>query len=197
MKKFRRPPARSLRQRSQGVVLIIALFVLVAITLLSVASMESLGLGERMAGNFKDRQLAFQAAEATLRDAESAISTNTVGPFIPFRAVEFTEACANKLCKAVLGSTSIASTFTTAQWASNTQTWAMGSQTGAASISTVASTPTYLIEFLGTAQPIVDSGQPCVAVFRLTARATGANPSTNVVLESLFRLRAGECYATT
>jgi type IV pilus assembly protein PilX len=193
MKKFRRSPARSLRQRSQGVVLIIALFVLVAITLLSVASMESLGLGERMAGNFKDRQLAFQAAEATLRDAESAISTNTVGPFIPFRAVEFTEACANKLCKAVLGSTSIASTFTTAQWASNTQTWAMGSQTGASSISTVASTPTYLIEFLVTAQPI-NLGQPCVAVFRLTTRATGANPSTNVVLESLFRLRAGECY---
>jgi type IV pilus assembly protein PilX len=196
MKKYRRYPSQSLRHRTKGVVLIVALFVLVAITLLSVASMESLGLGERMAGNFKDRQLAFQIAEATLRDAESAIRDNTVGPFSPFHEVNFTEACNNKLCKSKLDSTSIASTFTAAQWSeSGTKTWAFGSQTGADSITTVSGTPTYVVEFLTTAQPIVDSGQPCVAIFRVTTRATGANPSTSVILESLFRFRAGECYA--
>lgn len=180
------------RSRSQGVVLIISLFVLLAITLMATVSMESLGLGERMAGNFKDRQLAFQTAETALRDAESAIRSDTDGPFNPLRPGDFSATCNGALCASPLG-TSLTSSFSETDW-SGTKTWAFGRQTGAVSLAAVASQPRYAIEYQGTTQPI-EPGKPCVAVFLVTTQAAGGNTTTRVTLQSMFRLRAGECYA--
>lgn len=55
----------------RGVVLIVALVMLVIITLLGLSSMRTVLLEERMASNTFDRSLAFQAAEAALRDGEA------------------------------------------------------------------------------------------------------------------------------
>jgi type IV pilus assembly protein PilX len=182
----------SSRDRNRGVVLIIALFVLLAITLMAVASMEMLGLNERMAGNFKDRQIAFQAGEAALRDAELVIRSDTDGPFSPLRPGEFSSTCTGGLCASNLG-TNIFSSLSEADWA-GPKTSAYGSQTGNRVLSGVASQPRYLIEYQGTTQPI-EPGKPCVAVYSLSTRATGANSNTRVVLHSIFRMRVGECYA--
>lgn len=43
-------------------------------------------------------------------------------------------------------------------------------------------------------QPI-EPGKPCVALFLITARAQGASSTTNVMLQSVYRVRIGECYA--
>ena len=68
---MRRPPARSDRFRERGAVLYIALILLVILTLIAVAAAR-LQTGEAvMARNEHNHQLAVQAAEAALRDAET------------------------------------------------------------------------------------------------------------------------------
>lgn len=61
--------------REKGAVLAIGLLILVIMTLLSVTAMTTTGLENKMAGNLADWNLALQAAEAGLRDAELDIAT--------------------------------------------------------------------------------------------------------------------------
>lgn len=62
-------------RKQQGAVLAVALIFLLILTLLGVSSMKSTLLEEKMAGNMRDQSLAFQAAEAALRDGEAFIET--------------------------------------------------------------------------------------------------------------------------
>ncbi len=50
-----------------------ALIFLVLLTLLGVSAMQTATMEERMAGNMRNENLAFQAAEAALRDAEDLL----------------------------------------------------------------------------------------------------------------------------
>lgn len=61
--------------REKGVVLAVGLLILVVMTLIGVTAMSTTGLENKMAGNLKDWDLALQAAEAGLRDAETDIAT--------------------------------------------------------------------------------------------------------------------------
>lgn len=56
----------------RGAVLLVSLVMLLLLTLIGLAGMRMAQLEERMAGNLRDRQLAFQAAEAALRAGEQA-----------------------------------------------------------------------------------------------------------------------------
>ncbi|WP_447753750.1 pilus assembly PilX family protein [Pseudomonas nicosulfuronedens] len=60
------------RQSERGAVLLVSLVMLVLLTLIGLAGMRMVQLEERMAGNLRDRQMAFQAAEAALRAGETA-----------------------------------------------------------------------------------------------------------------------------
>ncbi|HSG91867.1 MAG TPA: pilus assembly protein [Pseudomonadales bacterium] len=63
-----RVPAGSARQR--GVVLFLTLVILLMITMLGVSGAQVASLEERMAGGARDRDIAFQAAEAALARGE-------------------------------------------------------------------------------------------------------------------------------
>lgn len=54
----------------RGAALVVGLVFLVVMTLIGVTAMQSTTLQERMAGNVRDRHLAFQASEAALRAGE-------------------------------------------------------------------------------------------------------------------------------
>ena len=58
------------QHKQTGSALIVALSMLLVLTILGVASMQSSSLQEKMAGNSRDSQVAFQAAEAALRAGE-------------------------------------------------------------------------------------------------------------------------------
>lgn len=60
-----RPP-----QKERGAVLIVSLVMLLIVTLIAVSSMQGTVMEEKMAGNTRDRNLAFQTAESSLREAE-------------------------------------------------------------------------------------------------------------------------------
>lgn len=61
----------------QGSALIVALVFLLAMTLIGVTSMQSTTQQESMAGNVRNYNLAFQAAEAALRSAENMLGGRT------------------------------------------------------------------------------------------------------------------------
>jgi type IV pilus assembly protein PilX len=180
------------RQRQRGGALVAVLLLLVVTMIMALGSLRTANLEERMAGNTRERQVAFQLAEAALRDAEQTIASDTDGPFVPLRPNQFTAACTAGLCRSA-PDTALWTSFTTADWA-GAKTWNYGAATGAALPAGAAAAPRFAIEYQGTLQPI-EPGKPCVALFLLTARAVGANVATDVVLQSVYRHRVGECYA--
>lgn len=81
-------PASPCRQR--GITLVVVLLLLVIVTLLGLAAMRGTIMQERMSGNVTSRGIAFQAAEATLRVAESWLRDSD--PTMP------ASGCANGAC---------------------------------------------------------------------------------------------------
>ena len=71
----------TLKMRQSGMVLVVSLIILVVVTLLAISALRVTTLEERMAGNTRDRQLAFQAAEYALREAQDFLSTAVLGTF--------------------------------------------------------------------------------------------------------------------
>jgi type IV pilus assembly protein PilX len=63
-------------RRERGATLIIALVFLVIMAMLGVTVANVTSLQEKMAGNTRDRDLALQAAEAALRDAQIRLATD-------------------------------------------------------------------------------------------------------------------------
>ncbi|WP_345890269.1 PilX N-terminal domain-containing pilus assembly protein [Pseudomonas sp. PDNC002] len=63
----------TMRNQSQGgAVLLVSLVMLLLLTIVGLAGLRMAQLEERMAGNLRDRQVAFQGAEAALRAGELA-----------------------------------------------------------------------------------------------------------------------------
>lgn len=61
---------KELAPAERGAALVVGLVFLLVMTLIGVTAMQSTTLQERMAGNTRDRHLAFQASEAALRAGE-------------------------------------------------------------------------------------------------------------------------------
>lgn len=69
-----------MRQQQRGAVLIISLILLVVLTLLGLSAMRNTSLEESMAGNMRAENVAFQAAEAALRNGEEWLTELTAKP---------------------------------------------------------------------------------------------------------------------
>jgi type IV pilus assembly protein PilX len=72
---------RSPGRRQNGVVLVISLLMLLVLTLIGLAATRSTALEERMTANQNDTEVAFQAAEAALRDGEGQLSAAALPDF--------------------------------------------------------------------------------------------------------------------
>lgn len=77
--------------RQRGITLVVVLLLLIVVTLLGLAAMRGTVMQERMSGNAAARAIAFQAAEAVLREAE-AYAVAPGRPDIP------STGCVNGLC---------------------------------------------------------------------------------------------------
>ena len=63
----------SLRSRQQGAVLYVAMIMLILLALIGIVGIQVAGLQERMAGNYRTVNLAFQNAEALARSTECGL----------------------------------------------------------------------------------------------------------------------------
>ena len=161
LQNFHRP------QKQRGAVLAVGLIFLVLLTMLGIASMQATTMSERMAGNARDRNLAFQAAEAGLRDGAQFL----IGK--DFYA--FNLSCTGALC--TQGSVPDWKTY---EWDGSKDVL---STTG---IVGLAEQPRYFSEYAGQIKcPECSGGWR--SAYRLTVRAKGANANTVVFLEQVQR----------
>lgn len=68
-------------KHQQGAVLIVGLIMLLLLTVIGMSSIRGTDLQERMAGNARNHNLAFQASEAAIRSAENYLSGASITPF--------------------------------------------------------------------------------------------------------------------
>ncbi|WP_273422274.1 pilus assembly PilX family protein [Curvibacter lanceolatus] len=73
------PPPAGRASLQQGASLIVVLILLIVVSLLGVGSIQIATMGERSARNDRDQQIAWQAAEAALMDAELDMDPNGMG----------------------------------------------------------------------------------------------------------------------
>lgn len=73
----------NLHNKQKGVVLVIGMLILIVLTFIGLAGMKMTTFEEKMAGNIKDKHVAFEAAESAVTAAEAFIDANviTVGDF--------------------------------------------------------------------------------------------------------------------
>ena len=144
----------------RGVTLIVALIFLAILMLLGVTVAQTSSLEERMAGNTRDRDLAFQSAEAALKDAEADLTG--------FLANAFDGSTPGLI--AFDAATSNNATY----W--NAYDWEDASQAASTDLTDVAEQPRYVIEKL--------PDSVTTRRFRITARGVGANTNTVVILQA-------------
>lgn len=65
-----------INRNEKGFVLIVALVLLTAMTIIVVGALKGTTLNERMAGSYMDRNRAYQGAEMALRQAEAKLQEN-------------------------------------------------------------------------------------------------------------------------
>lgn len=173
-----------------GVTLFITLIFLAVLTMISLTAMQGSTLGEKIANNEIDRNLAFQAAEAGLRDAEKDLL------FIRADAVT----CTQVLCRPdsrVNGSLNIISSNFTAtcprglcsndRWqiaSSWSSAVSYGTYTGATALPNVVQQPRYLIELFS----FTSDGGKRNFLYRVTSRGFGAVTSSQVTLQAMYIL---------
>lgn len=128
-----KPSISTLRKGQQGITLVVVLLLLVIVTLLGLAAMRGTVMQERMSGNAAARSIAFQTAEALLREAESLAAGNPAMP---------TSGCSNGLCAMPVGGAVSA-------WQAD-GFWTSGGYRSSAALETgTIGAARYVIEFMG------------------------------------------------
>lgn len=170
------PIMNSLRKQC-GSVLAIALIFLLLMTLIGVTAMRTSTMQERMAGNMRDRNLAFQAAEMALREGERFLSGNVV-------LVDFDNTG---------GLYQPAGDSQVNRWLDIDWLVDGNSRATSAGLSDVARQPRYIVEELAagsTETPAdLDANRELkeTRVYRVTALGWGGNINTQVMLQTRFR----------
>ncbi len=165
-----------------GAVLFTGLITLVVLSLVAVSSMQGSTLEQRMAGNINDQMLAFEAAEAALFEAELLIQSDTL-TLADFQTDD-----------------------TDGLYEINSDIIWLGIQDGTVntrpcvdfvpdSTNPITTAPSYVIQYLGLtntykpptpSDPDVNTADPVIELYRITARGTGRSNNSVVVLESTY-----------
>lgn len=165
------------RSLQSGSALIFALVFLVAMTLIGTTAMLGTSQQEKMAGNMRDRNLAFQAAEAALLVGERLLdptpppesSFNNTGTNVGLRVATDPDHNNNS-----------------AYW-SDSYSWDDNNSRllSANTLSGLTNQPRYVIEEL-KANTACGGFTPPARCFRITARSTGGTTDAVVILQSTY-----------
>ena len=165
--------------RQRGVVLAVSLIMLLVITLLGVTAMQSTLLQERMAGNVREVNMAFQAAEAALRDGEKVLAALTVRP----------TTCSTAPCSSVWARDVLAepAAQTATWWTTNGQEY--GADATQEITEGVAADPYFVIEELDFIPDSLRLGHGVPVgrhYYRTAAHGVSASETSRSVVESTF-----------
>jgi len=172
----------------RGIALFMSLVMLLIITVLGLSSVQTTSMQERMARNSRDTNLAFQAAEAAIRDAEIAMSElNSIDVF--------TNAGANANGLYVEQAYLADPNWRQLDWSEENGAYVVAPTV----ISGVAAQPKYIIEFIKTVESFddrlnlnnigQDTGSGRTQIFRVTVYATGGSDTAHVMIQSTYGRR--------
>ena len=179
------------QHNQHGAVLITGLIFMVVLTLLAVASMRNTGLEEKMAANAQNQNMAFQAAEAALRQGLSQVYSGTITS-----ASGFTPSCTTVapmgLC--MPSAPGVAPIWTTQfPFGQTTPTVSGVANFSGTPLQGVANQPQYIIELLPSIpcpSCSIGSGRGAGAgaatPFRVTARGWGMAPEARATTQATF-----------
>jgi type IV pilus assembly protein PilX len=206
-------PTSTLRSRQAGISLVIVLVLLIAAVFLGVSAGVIALQSEKSSRIDRDRQIAFQAAEAALVDAQLDIDGSRSGTSPNVRAIPFSqdsalafpgddesESCGALTSGSTFGLCRLPLSNGKATWlqvnladaSATTRSVEYGHYTGqrfpVSSATLPAALPRYIIELIAFNQ----AGQSAEAgaqtfAYRITAIGFGADPKTRVVLQAVYR----------
>jgi type IV pilus assembly protein PilX len=169
--------------RQRGAVLVVALLMLLVMTVLGVTAMQMSRMEERMAGNSRDINLAFQGAEAGLRDGEAQLqpllvvpSTCSTAPCTIWRENLLAADLRNQLANF---------------WTTNGREYGV---VGTREVTDTTRDPIVVVELLGfLPDSLADASDPGVKsgrhFYRVSSNSTGASADAQVLLESTYAKR--------
>ena len=165
--------------QQRGIALVIGLMMLVILAIISISAISTTTLDESMAGNMRDRELAFQAAESALRHAESQLAV------LPFSCghADVAPPAASYIDVVAADSSTLriwdrAASGKPDPW--DDDNWAHATEYNN-DLMGVSEQPRYVVE-----QLTYDSADNS-AVYRITARGVGSSPLSRSVVQSHFR----------
>jgi type IV pilus assembly protein PilX len=173
--------------RQQGIALVFALVFLLLMTLIALAAIQTTSLDERMAGNSRDRNIAFQAAETALRSAETLLEGATLPSFNNVARPGLRQ----PILSTEIGALDIDTFWMDAYcWTIRTGcTSALSQETP--TLEGVNGPPRYVIEELPRVEipgaSVKFGPQPDFGLYRLTARSVGGTTDAVVMLQAVFR----------
>lgn len=172
-------PAQDLhcnKHAQRGTALVMTLVFLVLLTMLGITAINTSTLEEKMAGNTKDQNLSFQAAETALRAAETWVESTTAA----------TSLAANNANGLYDPSTTVTEWWDSIDWSLSTGLVIYPGVPGTPASGTlgdVRTRPKYIIEKVST-EALVPTGTRVTV--RITARGTGASDSTVSMVQSNY-----------
>ncbi|MDO9402721.1 MAG: PilX N-terminal domain-containing pilus assembly protein [Polaromonas sp.] len=190
--------------QARGYALVMVLIVLAIVSVLGVAGMRLSMLAERGARNDRDHQLAWQAAEAALLDAEADISrpgTSRHAIFSdPVQVDAFEDHCASTtehagLCAPAATGKPAWSQVDFEETGGSARTAEYGRYSGqhfpAGKVGVQPSkAPRYVVELIKDPDDInaATCSEECLYVYRITAMGFGPRPDVQAVLQVLYRI---------
>ncbi|ADE14083.1 Tfp pilus assembly protein PilX-like protein [Nitrosococcus halophilus Nc 4] len=168
----------------QGATLIISLLILLVLSLIGVTAVQTTALEEKMAGNMRDQNLAFQAAEAALRAGEDWLGQQITEPTPQ-------SSCSTPPCDLVWQINVLnGGDFLDINW------WKTSGDTriyGNATLTEVKTAPRHLIEYHSFLKDTLVIGRQNDEVgrhtYRITARGTGGSDDAQAILQTTYTRR--------
>jgi type IV pilus assembly protein PilX len=169
----------STRNHQSGVVLVISLVMLVLLTLIGVTGMQVTNLEEKIAGNIKNTNAAFQSAETALRERELWIQTNRPN-----------QENINSTTLWLLNSPDSNKTDSTPWWEEKNHAWWVANGVlSTAKPAEVNTAPYSIVEFRYFKPDTMMVGGGSVVsgknYYQITSRGTGGNDQAQVLLQSI------------
>ena len=167
-----------MHNKQTGAALVTSLIMLMIMTLISVPSIETTIIEEKMAGNMQEEDLAFQAAESALRDAEQYLIENVNG------ISTFDEICTGGLCYTTDSSGGLWG-FDRPDLDADVNAQAIAYTAESLSGIPDKNQPRYLIE----GKKILPAGSSTWKyIYRITAIGYGQSSDSKVVLEEVYAI---------
>lgn len=179
------------RVRQRGAVLIVSLIMLLILTLLGFSAIQNTTLEERMAGSMRSAQVAFEAGESALRGGEKWIDEFNARP-LPTGSGSSREVVWAKDSPGNYSNTNY-------WWQEADSSWwnqygqVYGNTLSISAATDISQPPQFVVEELGlrkdspvTGQSQDENGQ---YYYQVTARGTGVNDNTVVLLRSTYARR--------